>query len=62
MGAWSTGCALRLVPLTYAAAPSLYPGPRGAASLGGLFPNRPVIPASPAPKLGGAGPWLVPWT
>src|SRR5215211_2087774 len=52
MGVWSTGCALCLVASAHAAAPSFYPGPRGAASLGGLSPAGPSSPASPTPKLG----------
>jgi hypothetical protein len=62
MGVCSIGCALCLVAPAHAAAPSFYPGPRGAASLGGLSPAGPSSPASPTPKVGGAGLWLVPWT
>jgi hypothetical protein len=51
IGVCSTGCALGLVPAAHAAAPSFYPGPRGAALLGGLIPSRPVIP----------GPTPLPW-
>jgi hypothetical protein len=61
-GVWSTGCAWRLVLAAHAAAPSFHPGPRGAASLGGLSPAGLVIPG-PAPiPFEGAGPWLMPWT
>jgi hypothetical protein len=49
----SIGGALRLFPAVHAAAPSLDPGPRGAALLWSLFPSRPVIPVPPTPKLGG---------
>ncbi len=57
----STGCALRLVRVAHAAAPSFRPGPRGAASLGGLSPADPSSPAPPISP-GSAGPRLMPWT
>jgi hypothetical protein len=47
MGVCSTGCALRLISAAHAAAPSFHPGPRGAASLGGLSPASPSSPAPP---------------
>jgi hypothetical protein len=45
----------------HAAAPSFHPGPRGAASLGGLSPADPSSPAPPISP-GRAGPRLMPWT
>jgi len=44
---------LRLVPAAHAAAPSFHPGPRGAASLGGLSPADPSSPTPPISPLGG---------
>jgi hypothetical protein len=52
-GVCSTGFALRLVPAAHAAAPRFHPGPRGAASLGGLSPTDPSSPASPISPLEG---------
>jgi hypothetical protein len=45
----------------HAAAPSFHPGPRGAASLGGLSPADPSSPALPISP-GRAGPRPMPWT
>jgi hypothetical protein len=42
--------------------PELLPGAARSGVARGPVPSRPIIPASPAPKSGGAGPWLVPWT